>query len=204
MSELEELAKAISICTNCPLNKGRTHAVPGEGPESAQVVFIGEGPGFREDQQGRPFVGPAGQFLEELLRSIGMERKDVYITNMVKCRPPDNRDPFPGEIEACKKWLDRQLELINPKVVVTLGRHSLTKFFPKESISRARGRARKINGITYFPMYHPAAALHQQSLRQTIQDDFKALPGLIALSDSNVPTPGASSESQDSEQLSMF
>ncbi|MFQ5861061.1 MAG: uracil-DNA glycosylase family protein, partial [Dehalococcoidia bacterium] len=132
---LEALAEKVSGCTDCPLSQSRTTAVPGEGAPNVKVVFIGEAPGFHEDRQGRPFVGPAGGFLEELLASVGLKREDVFITNMVKCRPPSNRDPLPGEIAECSKYLDRQLQLIKPRVIVTLGRYSLAKFFPRESIS---------------------------------------------------------------------
>ena len=142
-------------------------------------MFIGEGPGYHEDRLGRPFVGPAGRFLDELLASIGLRREDVFIANMVKCRPPNNRDPLPTETSACSKYLDRQLELIRPKLVVTLGRFSLAKFFPKETISRVRGKVRKVDGLTVYPMMHPAAALHKQELRKVIEDDFKAIPNLL-------------------------
>jgi DNA polymerase len=153
--------------------------VPGEGPDNADIMFIGEAPGFHEDQQGRPFVGAAGKFLEELLASIDLTRKDVYIANVIKCRPPGNRDPLPEEIEACKPFLDRQLELIQPKLVVTLGRFSMARAFPKARISRIHGQPRKIGGIVYYPMYHPAAALHQPSLRRTIEEDMQRIPELI-------------------------
>ena len=196
MSPLEELAQQIRQCTDCPLSRHRTTAVPGEGSETAAIMFIGEAPGFHEDQQGRPFVGAAGQFLNDLLRGIGLRREDVYITNMVKCRPPNNRDPFPGEVQACGKYLDRQLEIIRPKVVVTLGRHSLAKFFPKESISKARGKARRVGEVIVYPIYHPAAALHQQSLRRTIEEDFQRLPSLL-----RQPLP---QEAPAGQQLSMF
>jgi DNA polymerase len=142
-------------------------------------MIIGEGPGYYEDQQGRPFVGPAGRLLEELLASIGMKREDVYITNMIKCRAPSNRDPLPSEIKACKPYLDRQLELIGPRVVVTLGRYSFAKFFPDEPIGKARGRPRRWNGLTIYPMYHPAAALRNGNLRSLLEKDFLALPSIL-------------------------
>ena len=179
MSELEVLAEQIHHCTDCPLSQTRVRAVPGEGPEHPEIMFIGEGPGFHEDQQGRPFVGPAGKYLEQLLASIEMRREQVYITNVVKCRPPNNRDPLPSEIEACRKYLDHQIELLQPKVLVTLGRFSLGRFFPRESISRVHGRPRPWNGITLVPMYHPAAALHQASMRQYIEEDFRRLPDIL-------------------------
>jgi DNA polymerase len=143
-------------------------------------MFIGEAPGFYEDREGRPFVGSAGHFLDELLASIGLKRSEVYICNMVKCRPHGNRDPLPNEIKACQRWLDRQIELISPQIIVTLGRYSMARFFPGESISRIHGTWRKQGGIIYFAMYHPAAALHQQSLRPAIESDFHKLPELLA------------------------
>lgn len=194
MSELEALAAQIGVCTNCVLSQTRTNAVPGEGPEHPEVMFIGEGPGFHEDQQGRPFVGPAGKYLEQLLASIGMRRDQVFIANVVKCRPPNNRDPLPGEITACRSYLDRQIELLQPKVIVTLGRFSLAQFFPNESISRAHGKPRSWNGHTVMPMYHPAAALHQGSMRGAIEEDFRKLPEVLR----------ASTETPQPEQLSMF
>ena len=179
MSELQELASRVHVCTDCRLSEGRTRAVPGEGPERAELMFIGEGPGYHEDQQGRPFVGPAGQFLEQLLASIGMSRDQVFIANMIKCRPPNNRDPLPGEVAACSKYLDRQIQLIAPKVIVTLGRHSLAKFLPGATISKAHGKAVRKGGFILYPIYHPAAALHQQSLRSVIEEEFKAIPSLL-------------------------
>lgn len=176
---LRGLAEQISVCTKCDLCKTRTHAVPGEGNPNADIVFIGEGPGFYEDQQARPFVGPAGKFLDELLASIGLKRADVFICNVLKCRPPGNRDPLPGEIEACKPWLDQQLEAIKPRVIVTLGRFSMNRYFPGQSIGKIHGQPKRIDDVTVMPMYHPAAALHQGSLRRTIEQDFKKLPGVL-------------------------
>jgi len=177
---LDRVAAEVSACTKCILHKSRVKAVPGEGPARADIMFIGEGPGFHENQQGRPFVGPAGQFLEELLAAIGLKREQVFICNVVKCRPPGNRDPLPEEIEACKQYLDRQIALIRPKVIVTLGRYSMARAFPNEKISRIHGQAKKVEGIVYVPMFHPAAALHQPSLRKTVEEDFKKLPALLA------------------------
>ncbi len=200
MSDLERLAAEINRCTKCPLHRGRTHAVPGEGPEDAEIMFIGEAPGFHEDQQGRPFVGAAGQFLEELLESIGLTRDDVYITNVIKCRPPGNRDPLPDEITSCEPYLDRQIELIQPTIVVTLGRFSMARAFPQARISRIHGQPRKINEIVYYPMYHPAAALHRPSLRPTVEEDMQRIPELINQAEQlaeSTPPPQA-------EQLQMF
>jgi DNA polymerase len=180
VSALAELYQQIAACKDCEeLARTRTQTVPGEGPEKAQIVFIGEAPGYHEDQQGRPFVGQAGQFLEQLLNSIGLKRSDVYICNVIKCRPPGNRDPLPVEIKNCQKWLDRQLELLSPKMIVTLGRYSLAKFFPGESISKIHGKAKRQGNVIYFAMYHPAAALHQQSLHQTIEEDMRKIPSLL-------------------------
>ena len=186
---LRELAEQIAVCPKCDLAKTRIHAVPGEGNPNADIVFIGEGPGFYEDQQARPFVGPSGKFLDELLASIGLRREDVYICNVIKCRPPNNRDPLPGEISACNPWLDRQLEIIKPRVIVTLGRFSMNRYFPGQSIGRIHGQPRRLNEVTVVPMYHPAAALHQASLRHTIEQDFQKLPALLeqALQESAKP-----------------
>lgn len=180
MSELSDLAQLILRCPDCRLCETRTNAVPGEGPEDARIMFIGEGPGFNEDRQGRPFIGAAGKFLDQLLGAAGLTRGDVYITNIVKCRPPNNRDPMPDEIEACSKWLNRQIELIKPEVIVTLGRHSMNRFIPGATISRIHGDPRVIDGITVVPMFHPAAALHQERYRSLIVADFEKLPTILA------------------------
>ena len=180
MDNLDDVARSVRSCTDCPLHRGRTNAVPGEGSPTAELMFIGEGPGFHEDRQGRPFVGPAGQLLEGLLASIGTTRDQVFIANMVKCRPPDNRDPQPAEITACSKYLDRQIELVNPKIIVTLGRFSLGRFFPGESITRARGRLRQKDGRLIFPVMHPAAALRRPELRSTMVEDFRAISQALA------------------------
>ena len=177
---LKEVAAEVSTCTKCNLCKGRTKAVPGEGNPHARVMLIGEGPGFHEDKQGRPFVGPAGHFLDELLASINLKRSDVFITNVVKCRPPDNRDPLPEEINACNDYLDRQIAAIKPQVIVTLGRYSMAKFFGNEKISTIHGRARKKDGYICIAMYHPAAGLHQAALKETIRSDFKKIPMVMA------------------------
>lgn len=177
---LDEIAQQVSVCPDCDLCRSRMKAVPGEGPLNATIVFIGEAPGWHENQQGRPFVGPAGQFLNQLLASIGLRREDVFITNVVKCRPPGNRDPLPDEIDACQKYLDAQLEIIKPKVIVTLGRYSMARYFPNERISKIHGQARKENGVIYFPMYHPAAALHQPVLKATVESDIRKIPALLA------------------------
>jgi DNA polymerase len=179
MNNLEEIALLIKGCTDCELSQGRNNAVPGEGSPQAELMFIGEGPGYHEDRLGRPFVGPAGQFLDSLLMSIGLKREDVFIANMVKCRPPQNRDPLPAEMSACSKYLNRQIELINPKLIVTLGRFSLSRFFPGESITRVRGKVREKDGRHIFPIMHPAAALHREEMRSAIVSDFKEIPRVL-------------------------
>jgi len=180
MSALTELYQEIENCRDCELAKYRTNVVPGEGPEDSELLFIGEAPGWYEDQQGRPFVGPAGAFLNQLLALISLTRGQVYIANVIKCRPPGNRDPLPAEIQACHKWLDRQIEIICPRMIITLGRYSLARYFPNEAISKVHGKARRAGDIICYPMYHPAAALHQGTLRQTIEDDMLRIPQVLA------------------------
>ncbi len=206
---LKEVAAEVSTCTKCELCKGRTKSVPGEGNQHARIMFIGEGPGFHEDRQGRPFVGPAGQFLEELLASINLKRADVFITNVVKCRPPGNRDPLPTEINACNDYLERQIAAINPQAIVTLGRFSMAKFFGGEKISAIHGRARKIDGRICIAMYHPAAGLHQQSLKDTIRSDFRKIPQIIADAERHSEEVRTQTESpkmkeEPPEQLALF
>jgi DNA polymerase len=175
--------------------------VPGEGPEDAAILFIGEGPGFHEDRLGRPFVGAAGQYLEELLGRIGLQRSSVYIANVIKCRPPANRDPEPVEIEACRPYLDRQIELIRPRLVITLGRFSMGRYFPGATISRIHGQPKRIGKVIYYPMFHPAAALHQPTLRPTVDEDFFRIPELLTrLQDVREEKP----EPPQAEQLNLF
>jgi DNA polymerase len=200
MSELSDLYAQVRACTRCPLGRARARAVPGEGPEDATVMFVGEAPGFHEDKSGRPFVGAAGRFLEELLASIDMTRDQVYIANVIKCRPPGNRDPSPTEIAACKPFLDRQIELIRPQMVITLGRFSMARYFPGAKISAIHGRPRKINGILYYPMFHPAAALHQPKLRSTVEADMSKIPQLLA----EIDQIKDAQQPEDLQQLSLF
>lgn len=200
MSALTELYKEISRCQRCDLHKTATRAVPGEGPENAEIMFIGEGPGYHEDQQGRPFVGPAGKFLDQLIASIGLKRDQVYITNVVKHRPPGNRDPLPNEIAACNLWLERQIEIIRPLMIITLGRHSMAKFFPGKTISKIHGTSEKRNGVIYFAMYHPAAALHQQNLRSQLEQDILKVPALLA----ELKSQSKQEETEKPQQLSLF
>jgi len=200
MSALTELCEEIKNCRRCEIARYRTKAVPGEGAENAEIMFIGEAPGWHEDQQGRPFVGPAGKFLDELLALIGLKREQVYITNVIKTRPPDNRDPLPQEIANCHPFLERQIEIIRPRMIVTLGRYSMALFFPGKSISRIHGTAEKRDGILYYAMYHPAAALHQQSLRETIKADMLKIPGILAQAKSLTEV----SPEPEIKQLNMF
>ena len=216
---LAAVAAEVAGCTLCPLHRGRTLTVPGEGNPLSDVLLVGEGPGQREDATGRPFVGPAGQLLDELLRSIGWAREHVFIANVVKCRPPGNRDPEPDEISACRPYLDRQEAALDPAVIVTLGRHSLRRYLPDARIGEVHGRLRRSGGRFIFPMYHPAAALHQASLRETLFADIRGLPAALlaarqALEEERVasvqavtPEPEPEPElvpSPDDEQMTLF
>lgn len=206
---LQEIASEVSVCEKCALCKGRTHAVPGEGNAHAKILFIGEGPGFNEDQQGRPFVGRAGRLLEEALASINLTRSDVFITNVVKCRPPENRDPLPGEIAACGDYLDRQIEALNPQVIVTLGRFSMAKFFPGQKISQIHGRAKVGRKRLYIAMYHPAAALRSDKTMQEFRADFQKIPLIIAEAERRVAAGTLAPEppkpkNDPPQQLPMF
>lgn len=176
---LKEIAGQVAVCKNCQLSYARKKAVPGEGPAHAEIMLIGEGPGFYENEQGRPFVGAAGKFLDELLEKAGVGRGDVFITNVVKCRPPGNRDPLPEELLACSSYLDRQIQAINPLIIVTLGRYSMAKFLPNVRISEVHGKPAWVNGRLIVPMFHPAAALHQLSLKPSLERDFARLPEWI-------------------------
>ena len=176
---LAQIAKEVAVCTNCDLHKGRKRAVPGEGPAEAEIMLIGEGPGFYENEQGRPFVGAAGQFLEQLLGQAGLKRSDVWIGNVVKCRPPNNRDPMPEELAACDLYLERQIAAIKPKIIITLGRFSMGKFMPGARISSVHGQMRQIGGRFVIPMFHPAAALHNPTYKPLILQDFARLPQML-------------------------
>ena len=203
--EVEELYTEVRGCQRCALAKTRTLAVPGEGPLDSEVMFIGEAPGVNEDRQGRPFVGQAGAFLEELLGEAGLSRPEVYICNVLKCRPPGNRDPLPTEIEACNDYLSAQIRLIDPLLIVTLGRYSMSRFFPNQAISRIHGKPREANGRILVPMYHPAAALHQQRLRGTIIDDFRTLPEMLERARASRAGSAESSEEQSpAQQMKLF
>jgi DNA polymerase len=197
MTEFAQLVQQVKSCTFCTLSEKRTQAVPGEGSRTADIMFIGEGPGFYEDRDGRPFIGPAGHLLDGLLASIDLKRENVYITNMIKCRAPNNRDPLPIEIQSCGPYLDKQIELIAPRIIVTLGRYSFGKFFPSQTISKARGRPQKWNDLVIYPMYHPAAALHNPGLRPVLEQDFQKLLSLLE-------EPPVIAENEVAEQLKFF
>jgi DNA polymerase len=215
---LEAVAAEVRGCTRCPLHRGRTNAVPGEGNPLSDVLLVGEGPGAREDASGRPFVGPAGQLLNELLGSIGWGREEVFIANVVKCRPPGNRDPEPEEVAACGSYLERQERALDPAVIVTLGRHSLARYLPGARISAVHGSLRRAGGRFVFPMYHPAAALHQASLRETLFADIRGLPPALLMARealeadrvASVPEPVLQQSSPvappaaDADQLTLF
>lgn len=200
---LTQIASEVAKCEKCKLHSTRKRTVPGEGPDNAKIMFIGEGPGYHENEQGRPFVGQAGKFLDELLASIKMKRSDVFIANVVKCRPPQNRDPEPDELAACNDYLERQIVVINPKVIVTLGRYSMEKFFPGAKVSSIHGQAKKIKGRLVVAMFHPAAALHQPKYRSMIEEDFKKLPDFIAKAESGHTAEPAKPE-EPPEQMKLF
>jgi uracil-DNA glycosylase family 4 len=202
---LQQIHEEVQSCTKCGLHFSRKHGVAGAGPTDADIMFIGEGPGFHENETGIPFVGGAGRFLDELLESIGMKREEVFIGNVVKCRPPGNRDPQLEELAACDPFLERQISAINPKVIVTLGRFSMAKFMPNAKISEIHGQSMKVRGRLIIAMYHPAAALHQRSLRPILEADFVRLPDLIAQAN-EIPEfiEETNSEESPPEQLSMF
>jgi DNA polymerase len=176
---LAQIVQEVSACTSCTLHKTRKKAVAGEGPANAEILFIGEGPGFHENEQGRPFVGAAGKFLDQLLMQAGVTRGDVFITDVVKCRPPENRDPQADALEACDKYLERQIKAVNPSIIVTLGRFSMGKFMKGAKISQVHGKMREVGGRYVIAMFHPAAALHQAALKPSILADFSKLPELL-------------------------
>ncbi len=180
MDNLEKIAQEISTCDKCPLHQGRIKTVPGDGNSQSEIMFIGEGPGKEEDKQGLPFVGSAGKFLDELLGIINLSRSDVFIGNIIKCRPPQNRDPLPEEISTCFPYLQKQINVIKPKLIVLLGRHSMYQFLPSTlKISQDHGQPFRRHDQVYLPLYHPAAALYHGSLRDTIIKDFKKIPLIL-------------------------
>ena len=200
MIEYQNLVQQISNCTKCTLGHKRTQAVPGEGALSANIFLTGEAPGYYEDQAGRPFVGRAGKLLDKLLESISLSRKDVYITNLLKCRPPNNRDPLPNEIKACGNYLSEQLEMISPKLIVTLGRYSLTKFLPSKSLSNVRGTLMRYKEIHLYPVYHPAAGLRNGNILDKLKTDFIKIPRIME----SLDTTKMDKNIQDDSQLNLF
>jgi DNA polymerase len=207
---LAQIAQEVSVCTSCVLHKTRKKSVPGEGPANAEIMLIGEGPGFNENEQGRPFVGQAGKFLDELLAQAGLKRADVWIGNVVKCRPPENRDPMPEELSACNLYLERQIAALNPKIIITLGRFSMGKFMPGVKISQVHGQMRKVGERFVIAMFHPAAALHQAALKPAILADFAKLPQLLEVARRELakaaPVPTLQKEEPEAEpkQLKLF
>jgi uracil-DNA glycosylase len=209
---LDTIAGQIAVCTLCQLHQGRTRAVPGAGPADAEILFIGEGPGYHEDKQGLPFVGNSGKFLEEMLGKIGLNRNQVFITNVVKCRPPENRDPLPVEVETCTKaYLFKQIDLISPKVIVTLGRFSMGLFFPGAKITQIHGQPKWDNGRALLPLFHPAAVLRNISMKPQAEADFKKIPELLAewkKRNQSTPPPAEEDKSETPQepptQLSLF
>lgn len=209
--DLRDISLQIGRCRLCKLGSGTARAVPGEGNPHAELMLVGEAPGFYEDQQGRPFVGPAGQLLDQLLKAAGFARSDVFITNVIKHRPPGNRDPEDDEITACDGFLRAQIAAIQPKVIVTLGRFSLAKFLPNvRSMKEVHGKAFPYEGRLVCAMYHPAAALHQGSLRSVLEQDFRALPMLIQRAEARTARAEAPSaggplqQEQPAEQMALW
>lgn len=204
---LSQIASEVTLCKKCALYHSRKNAVPGEGPGNAEIMFIGEGPGFNENEQGRPFVGAAGKFLDELLAQAGLKRTGVWIGNVVKCRPPGNRDPLPEELKACDDYLERQISAINPKIIITLGRYSMGKYLPGAKISQVHGQMRRIGNHFVIAMFHPAAALHQPALKPSIEKDFSQLPHLLEQARSelkrSVPA-GTENKEEEPRQLGLF
>ena len=208
-SDLPSLSRAVHECRRCPLGASRTHAVPGVGPPDARILIVGEAPGQNEDQQGEPFVGAAGKLLDQLLRGIGLSRADVFITNILKCRPPGNRDPQPDEVTACSPFLEDQLRLIRPEVVLVLGRHALARLLPgQDSITRAHGRVIVKDGVTYIPVYHPAAALYNSFLMKPLEQDFQAVRAHLDQMDARKTVEAAAARPavgvRPEEQLTLF
>ena len=204
---LVQIAKEVAVCQNCALYHSRKNAVPGEGPANSEIMFIGEGPGFHENEQGRPFVGAAGNFLNELLAEAGLKRSEVWIGNVVKCRPPGNRDPLPEELAACNEYLERQIAAIDPKIIITLGRYSMGKYMPGAKISSVHGQMRRVGDRFVIAMFHPAAALHQAALKPAILKDFAQLPKLLDQARSALKRSApvqAIEEKEEPKQLNLF
>lgn len=204
-TRLADIASEIRQCQDCPLGRTRKNPVPGAGPATAEIMCIGEGPGHHENEQGLPFVGASGKFLTQLLEDGGVPRNSVFITNVVKCRPPGNRDPQPNELQACSRYLDRQIEVIDPLIIITLGRFSMARYFDNARISSIHGDASWHGGRLIVPMYHPAAALHQPKLRSVIAHDFARLNEMIEREKARRAKNIAQEKEQDNpSQLSLF
>ncbi len=212
-NELEMAGYLVRHCRNCSLGWTRTNAVPGDGPMDAEVMIVAEGPGKNEDQQGLPFVGAAGKFLDELLPMAGLSRDQVFITNVIKCRAPDNRDPQPEEVKACSRHLYRQIKIINPRLIIALGKFSLGWFFPGETIGKARGRLRQKNGLFIYPVMHPAAGLRRSEFKERVKADFQKIPAILKQieedppeEEPDAPSPPVKPEKKEPEstQTSMF
>jgi len=210
---LAAIAAEVRVCKNCRLFEGTTNAVPGAGDPNAEIMFIGEGPGYNEDKQGLPFVGRSGDYLEKMLKLINLDRKQVFIANVVKHRPPENRDPLPDEMAACKPYLDRQIEIINPLVIVTLGRFSMGRYFPNGKITQIHGQPKYENGRAYYPLFHPAAVLRNPTLEPQMEADFRRLLEVIAevksqrgksTKQDNKTEPPPSTPPPPPKQLSLF
>ncbi len=205
---LAQIAQEVSVCANCTLHHSRNKSVPGEGSATTEIVLIGEGPGFHENEQGRPFVGRSGKFLTELLAKAGLSREDVWIGNVVKCRPPNNRDPQPAELEACNLFLERQIAAIDPKIIITLGRFSMAKFVPGVRISQVHGEMRRVGRRFVIPMFHPAAALHNPKYRPQLLEDFAKLPQQLEEAKRKLAEMAldkdASPPPEEAEQLDLF
>ncbi len=205
---LGKIAAEIRTCQLCDLWKSRTKAVPGAGNIHTDILFIGEGPGFNEDKQGLPFVGQSGKYLERLLALITLTRDDVFITNVVKCRPPENRDPLPVEINTCKPYLDQQINLIDPLMIVTLGRFSMARYFPNGKITQIHGQAKIENGRAYYPLFHPAAVLRNPALVSQMEADFKRIPETLAkvrsVREAGKTPPPSAGDDAPPKQLSLF
>lgn len=203
---LAQVAREVSNCKKCALYHSRKCSVPGEGPANSELMFIGEGPGFNENETGRPFVGAAGNFLNELLGAAGLNRAEVWIGNVVKCRPPGNRDPLPEELATCDAYLERQVATINPRIIITLGRISMGKYMPGAKISTVHGQMRRVGDRFVIAMFHPAAALHQPAVKPVIMKDFSQLPTMLEQARATLKREAAETDKplEDPKQLILF
>ena len=208
--QIQDINARIAACTRCPLSATRTQTVPGHGDPHAELLFIGEAPGFYEDQQGVPFVGRSGALLDQLLEGINLTRSDVFVANIIKCRPPDNRDPIPTEIATCQPYITEQIGGINPKLIVTLGRFAMQYFLPGAAMGRSHGQPIHAGPHTIYPLYHPAAALRQGRLHQVLRDDFARIPELLRTTqrpdpnDLTPPIPHDTTPTDQANQLKLL